>query len=158
VNLTALHTLIAAGESLTLELKKSTAEKDRACRTLCAFANGQGGYLVFGVTPSGMQEAGLAAPTLKVNADFVTMTFFLPSSADKTPVKTGVIGSEKSSEKSSEKILHHLRSEPTLSAKALAEKLGVSSRAVEKQIDLLKKEGRLRRIGPAKGGHWQVLE
>ena len=31
------------GESATLELKKSTAEKDRACRTLCAFANGQGG-------------------------------------------------------------------------------------------------------------------
>lgn len=53
MKLTALHPLIAAGESLTLELKKSTAEKDRACRTLCAFANGQGGYLMFGVTPSG---------------------------------------------------------------------------------------------------------
>jgi ATP-dependent DNA helicase RecG len=62
------------------------------------------------------------------------------------------------SEKSSEKILRYLRVEPTLSAKQLAEKLGVSSRAVEKQIDLLKKVGRLRRIGPAKGGHWQVLE
>lgn len=33
--------LAAAGESVTLEFKKSTAEKDRACRTLCAFANGQ---------------------------------------------------------------------------------------------------------------------
>jgi ATP-dependent DNA helicase RecG len=43
----------AAGESETLEFKKSTAEKDRACRTLCAFANGQGGRLLFGVTPSG---------------------------------------------------------------------------------------------------------
>ena len=105
-----------------------------------------------------MKEAGLAAPTVKVNADFVTLTFVLPSVADKTSGKTLVIGSEKSSEKSSEKILHHLRSEPSLSAKALAEKLGVSSRAVEKQIDLLKKEGSLRRIGPAKGGHWQVRQ
>jgi len=61
-------------------------------------------------------------------------------------------------EKSSEKILRHLRAEPTLSAKALAEKMGVSSRAVEKQIDLLKKEGHLRRVGSAKGGHWEVLE
>lgn len=43
----------AAGESETLEFKKSTAEKDRACRTLCAFANGLGGRLLFGVTPSG---------------------------------------------------------------------------------------------------------
>lgn len=43
----------AAGESTTLEFKKSTAEKDRACRTLCAFANGQGGRVLFGVTPAG---------------------------------------------------------------------------------------------------------
>ena len=53
MNLSALHTLIAAGESQTLELKKSTAEKDRACRSLCALANGQGGQVVFGVTPAG---------------------------------------------------------------------------------------------------------
>lgn len=53
MNLPELETLIAAGESATLELKKSTAEKDRACRTLCAFANGGGGWLVFGVTPAG---------------------------------------------------------------------------------------------------------
>ena len=38
---------------MTLELKKSTAEKERACRTLCALANGQGGLVAFGVTPSG---------------------------------------------------------------------------------------------------------
>lgn len=43
----------AAGESEMMEFKKSTAEKDRACRTLCAFANGRGGRLLFGVTPSG---------------------------------------------------------------------------------------------------------
>lgn len=110
-----------------------------------------------------MRDAGLSTPTLKVNADFVTMTFILPAtmerkkregSAGETPGKS----SGKSSEKSSEKILHHLRATPTLSAKALAEKLGVSSRAVEKQIDLLKKEGSLRRIGAAKGGHWEVLQ
>jgi ATP-dependent DNA helicase RecG len=45
--------LAAAGESETIEFKKSTAEKDRACRTLCGFANGNGGRLLFGVTPSG---------------------------------------------------------------------------------------------------------
>ncbi len=43
----------AAGESETMEFKKSTAEKDRACRALCAFANGRGGRLLFGVTPAG---------------------------------------------------------------------------------------------------------
>lgn len=53
MHLAALHALIAAGESLTLELKKSTAEKERACRSLCALANGHGGQVVFGVTPAG---------------------------------------------------------------------------------------------------------
>ncbi|MFM8769602.1 MAG: helix-turn-helix domain-containing protein [Rubrivivax sp.] len=43
----------AAGESATFEFKKSTAEKERACRNLCAFANGQGGRVVFGITPAG---------------------------------------------------------------------------------------------------------
>ena len=45
--------LAQRGESQTVEFKKSTAEKDRACRTLCAFANGQGGQLLFGITPAG---------------------------------------------------------------------------------------------------------
>lgn len=48
-----LKRLVAQGESARVEFKKSTAEKDRACRTLCAFANGHGGDLIFGVTPAG---------------------------------------------------------------------------------------------------------
>lgn len=106
-----------------------------------------------------MQEAGLAASTLKVSDDFVTMTFDLPDSLVRS--KNGGIlekSLEKSSEKSSEKILRSLRETPTASAKVLAEKLGISSRAVEKQIELLKKAGFVRRVGPAKGGHWEVVE
>jgi len=33
---------------------------------------------------------------------------------------------------------------------------GVSLRAMEKQIAKLKREGQLMRVGPNKGGHWQV--
>jgi predicted HTH transcriptional regulator len=66
------------------------------------------------------------------------------------------IGSEKSSEKSSEKILSLLKATSDMTTKALAEHLGISHRAVEKQIEKLKREGQLERIGPDKGGHWQV--
>jgi predicted HTH transcriptional regulator len=100
----------------------------------------------------------MLAPTLRVHNDFVTMTFALPDSLvrfKKGGVSTETLG--KSSEKSSEKILRYLRQESTLSAKALAEKMHLSPRAIEKQIDLLKKDGKLIRIGPAKGGHWQVV-
>lgn len=68
------------------------------------------------------------------------------------------ISSEISSEKSSEKILGLLKTNPKLAARELADLMGISQRAVEKQIAILRKEGRLRRIGPAKGGHWEVTE
>lgn len=66
-------------------------------------------------------------------------------------------GSEKSSEKSSEKILTLLKANPELAAREVADSLGITQRAVEKQISKLREEGRLRRIGPARGGHWEVL-
>jgi len=62
------------------------------------------------------------------------------------------------SEKSSEKIIALVRKNPKLSAREIAGKIGISPRAVEKQIAALKEAGRLRRVGPAKGGHWEVIE
>lgn len=44
---------VPGGESAALGFKKSTAKKDKARRTISAFASGQGGELIFGVTPSG---------------------------------------------------------------------------------------------------------
>jgi ATP-dependent DNA helicase RecG len=40
----------------------------------------------------------------------------------------------------------------------LGKNLGISKRAILKQIEKLKKQGRLRRIGPARGGHWEIIE
>ena len=48
-----LEQLVAAGESETVEFKKSTAQLTRAGETLCAFLNGQGGRVFMGVTPEG---------------------------------------------------------------------------------------------------------
>ena len=41
-------------------------------------------------------------------------------------------------------------------AKELSEHVGISSRKIEQNIGKLKELGLLRRIGPAKGGHWEV--
>lgn len=50
-----------------------------------------------------------------------------------------------------------LQSNPYLSTRDLAEQIGISAKGVEKQLGVLKASGRLRRIGPDKGGKWQVL-
>ena len=44
----------------------------------------------------------------------------------------------------------------SLSAAALAARIGITPKAVEKHLARLKAEGILRRIGPDKGGHWTV--
>lgn len=44
---------VSLGESETLEFKKSTAEQEKACHTLCAMANRNGGKVIFGITPQG---------------------------------------------------------------------------------------------------------
>ena len=46
-----IRTLIASGESRTLELKKTTGELKDGMHTECTFLNSDGGWLIFGVTP-----------------------------------------------------------------------------------------------------------
>ncbi|MEB3198629.1 MAG: Fic family protein [Candidatus Sericytochromatia bacterium] len=64
-------------------------------------------------------------------------------------------GSEISSEIGSE-ILRLLAAEPTLSARLLGERLGISSRAVEKHLASLQRLGRLIRHGSPRAGRWEV--
>ena len=54
-------------------------------------------------------------------------------------------------------ILRDLATEPTLSARRLAERLQLSQRAVEKHLAALQQQGRLLRHGSPRGGTWQVL-
>ncbi len=51
-----------------------------------------------------------------------------------------------------------LRETPTMTTQTLGDRLGIGKRAVLKQIDKLKTQNRLRRIGPNKGGSWEVME
>lgn len=45
-----------------------------------------------------------------------------------------------------------------MKTKTLAEAVGISIKGVEKQLAKLKANGKIRRIGPAKGGHWKIEE
>ena len=64
--------------------------------------------------------------------------------------------SEKTSEETSDKILAIIRSDKKVTARQIAGLIGLSSRAVEMQLAQLKQDGRLKRVGPKKGGHWEV--
>ena len=65
-----------------------------------------------------------------------------------TPVKTRV--------KTPEKILAVLAEHPVYSLADVAASIGKSLSAVERAVAKLTADGKLQRVGPAKGGHWEV--
>ncbi len=65
--------------------------------------------------------------------------------------------SPKSSPKTEERILDLIAQNPKISTSEMGEALGVSKRAILKQTRGLQDQGRLRRIGPARGGYWESL-
>ena len=66
----------------------------------------------------------------------------------KTPVKTRV--------ETPERILKILLEQPTLTLADVAVRLGKSLSAVERAAGKLREQGRLRYVGPQKGGHWEA--
>ncbi len=67
-----------------------------------------------------------------------------------TPVETRV--------KTPEQILQLLLKQPTLSLADVAARLGKSTSAVERAAGKLREQGRLRYVGPKKGGRWEPMD
>jgi ATP-dependent DNA helicase RecG len=65
---------------------------------------------------------------------------------------------ETTQETTQEKILVSLRTEPTLTRKLIARRLGISEDGVKYHLDKLKAAGRIRHVGPTKAGRWEVIE
>ena len=76
-------------------------------------------------------------------------------------VQPNLSSSVKTGEKTTrtvEKILKILSNTPSITVREMSEILGLSRRGVEEQIKSLKQKGVIRRIGPDKGGHWEVIK
>ena len=71
-------------------------------------------------------------------------------SVEKTGMKTGM--------KTADAIIGLIMENPSISHDALAEQLGRARSSIIEQIAKLKSLGRLRRIGPDKGGHWEIVK
>lgn len=111
---------------------------------------------------AGFESAGLATPSFQATMGGMMVCILRRENPhvnphenphenprEKTRVKTG--------EKTREKIVRLVRETPTITASQLAELTGVSVKGVEWQLNSLKKEGVVKRVGPDKGGHWEVL-
>jgi predicted HTH transcriptional regulator len=78
--------------------------------------------------------------------------------AEKPVVKTVVKPVVKTVVKTGEKIIALIRRNPVITRAEIAKNTGLSVRGVEWNLNELKKEGMLKRVGPDKGGHWEVVK
>ena len=67
-------------------------------------------------------------------------------------------GSEFSLGKTALRIVALMRKYREITIPEIAERLGKTTRAIEKQVSRLKAYEVIGRVGPAKGGHWEVLK
>ena len=64
----------------------------------------------------------------------------------------------KASEKTSEKIIGFISENSSITIEKLSQFTGITTRSVECNLKKLQEKNRIRRIGPDRGGHWEVLE
>ena len=123
-------------------------------------------YVAKGLLPyhglgSGIKRALGAWPDIDFSDDregcLFTVTVHRKKNTGRLLPKSSSKSSPKSSPKKEDQIIEMIRRDASITTEKLGEALGISKRAVLKQIDKLKKQGRLRRVGPSKGGHWQVI-
>ena len=65
---------------------------------------------------------------------------------------------QKTIQKTTQKIVEQMRSNPTISIEELAELCGLTRDGINYNIRNLKNKGIIKRIGPDKGGHWEVID
>lgn len=75
-----------------------------------------------------------------------------------TTQKTPAATTQKPAETTTQKMLVLISSDSRITRKRLADQLGLTSDGVKYHLRRLRQAGKLRRIGPDKGGFWEIVE
>ena len=76
----------------------------------------------------------------------------------KTTQKTGMKTGMKTSMKTADEILRRIKADPSVSMDSLSKDLGKARSTIQEAIARLKTTGLIRRVGPKKGGHWEIVK
>ena len=117
---------------------------------------------------SGMPRILRAYPRdcFQFSTNFLRMAFPLQTGDEegsvkgsvKTGVKTGVETGVETGVKLPDLILDRMRKDPEVTFIELAKSLGKAQSSIAVAVKRLKQEERIRRVGPTKGGYWEVLK
>jgi ATP-dependent DNA helicase RecG len=113
-----------------------------------------------------MVAAGLPEPTFEPDGFFRAIFHRSPEFALKegrprieAGGKEGAVKTiQKTTQKTAQKITALLQENPGITRQELATSLGITDSGIKYHLKKLQEQGVLRRVGPDKGGHWEVLK
>ena len=131
-------------------------------KSVSAFANTNGGALIFGVDrmprfSSDATDFYVVLPNLNYG---VNIEDFQSATATKTITKTTtktITKGDATITKDDWAILQIIRENPTVTAEEIGDKLGLTRAGAIYHINKLRKITKIRRVGTPRNGHWEVL-
>ena len=146
-----IQELLHSTETYRVERTTSTGDMDKFQEAICAFANDlpnsrKNGYLILGAYDNGG----------KIGGDVVENVVgkVLNDVEKPSDVVDNVVENKKNVV---ENILASISKNSTISTKKLAAMCSLSERQVQRIMTKLKEQGVIRRIGPDKGGRWEII-
>ena len=139
-------------ETQNVEWKRSW--RDEYLAWICGFANAQGGVLCLRFPFS---EAYLEAAGGGGSADRGTTPITTPITPITTPIAIPKTSRSTEPIPVEDRILALLEAEPGITQAAIAERIGLTVDGVKYHFRKLREAGAIRRVGPSRTGHWEVL-
>jgi ATP-dependent DNA helicase RecG len=108
------------------------------------------------------REWGLPDPAFEYTGTSLVVTFqkapeATGEEASRTVVKTSQKTTQKTIQKTTQRILDLVRQNPAITRDELTKAIGLSNSGIKFNLKKMKKEKLLRRVGPDRGGYWEVL-
>jgi len=108
------------------------------------------------------QIAGSPKPLLRYERTGLWIEFTFPVGVESMPGDVTKKMIEKMTKKTTEiisnQILSLLQTDGALSVAEVAMQTGKSTSTINRTIQRLRMSGKIRRVGPDKGGHWEVIQ
>ena len=144
-----IQELLHSTETYRVERTTSTGDMDKFQEAICAFANDlpnsrKKGYLILRTYENGGKTGG------KVDGDVVDI---IAGNITENIVDSIV---EKLSTTRA-KIVRIIWKNPNATAQSISKEINIASRNVQEHLRILQEQGVIRRIGPDKGGHWEII-
>ena len=114
----------------------------------------------------GFVAAGLPKPTIESKQGGVLVTFQrnnvnIPKQKPidaQNVAESAQENSQKTQQKTQQKILNLIKRNPNITTQEMSDLIGIDRSNVWRNMKMMQQQGIIRRVGPDKGGHWEIIE